>query len=149
MHSRLLLNLLAAVYWFDDAMQENMEARGFPRTSRAISFILLNIAQGEYRANKIAKNLGISRQAVSQMLRDLRRRGVLSIRIDPEDRRSRIVNFSPSFARQGKACAEILAKLETAIGRRVGFDDARAMRRALAADWGPIPRIAAPRTRAK
>jgi DNA-binding MarR family transcriptional regulator len=141
MHRQLLMNLLSAVYWFDDAVQANLEAQGFPRMSRAVSFILLNIAQGEHRAFNICKNLGISRQAVSQLLRGLRDRGLLSVRQDPEDRRSQIVDFSAKFAKQGAACAEILVQLETELGKRVGPDNLRVMRRALAADWGPPPTL--------
>jgi len=141
MHRNLLLDLLSAVYWFDDALQENMEAQGFSRMTRAISFLLLNIVQGEHRAINIARNLGISRQAVSEMLLGLRDRGVLEIREDPTDRRSRIVDFSPEFADQGAACGEILMKLESKLGRRIGFETLKALRVALAADWGPPPKL--------
>jgi DNA-binding MarR family transcriptional regulator len=141
MHGNLLLKLLGAVYWFDDALQDNLEAQGFPRLSRAISFILLNIAQGEHRAIKIARNLGITRQAVSLMLLGLRDRGVIDINEDPSDKRSQIVSFSPAFAKQGAACAEILVKLETELSRRVGADDFRVMKRVVTTDWGAIPML--------
>jgi DNA-binding MarR family transcriptional regulator len=141
MHRNLLLNLLGAVYWFDDALQDNMEAQGFSRTTRAISFILLNIAHGEHRAMNIARNLGISRQAVSAMLLGLRDRGMLDIREDPADRRSQIVEFSREFAKQGAACAEILAKLESEVARRIGRSRFKAMNQALAENWGSPPKL--------
>jgi DNA-binding MarR family transcriptional regulator len=139
MHGNLLMNLLAGVYWFTDAMQDNLEAQGFPRTSRAVAYVLLNIAQGEHRATKIAKNLGITRQAVSQVLLGLQERGMIDILEDPTDRRSQIVNFSPKFVKQGAACVEILTKLEAEIGKRIGMENLRVMRRALALDWGAPP----------
>ena len=139
MSGDLLLNLLKAMYWFFDAMQDNMEAQGFKRTTRAATFILLNVAQGEHRATKIARNLGISRQAVSQVLFGLKDRGMVEIREDPDDRRSQIVNFTPEFAEQGAACIEILAKLENEIGQRVGSDRLKVVRYALAEDWGKPP----------
>ena len=141
MHDNVLLNLLKCVYWFDDALQDNMSAQGFPRASRAISFILLNVAHGEYRATKIAKNLGISRQAVSQMLNELRDRGMLRMRVDPSDKRSQIVEFSPRFTKMGSACAEVLAQVEGQLARRIGLRSFEAMRRGLCADWGPPPMI--------
>jgi DNA-binding HxlR family transcriptional regulator len=141
MHDNVLLNLLKCVYWFDDALQENMSAQGFPRASRAISFILLNVAHGEYRATNIAKNLGISRQAVSQMLNELRDRGMLRMRVDPSDKRSQIVEFSPRFTKMGSACAEVLAQVEGALARRIGMGSFEAMRRGLCADWGRPPVI--------
>jgi DNA-binding MarR family transcriptional regulator len=141
MHDNVLLNLLKCVYWFDDALQDNLSAQGFPRASRAISFILLNVAHGEYRATKIAKNLGISRQAVSQMLNELRDRGMLRMRVDPSDKRGQIVEFSPRFTKMGSACAEVLAQLEGELARRIGVRSFEAMRRGLFADWGSPPMI--------
>lgn len=142
MHRNLLLNLLRAVYWYADAMQINMALQGYPRMSRAASFLLLNVAQGEHRAINIARNLGISRQAVSQMLTELCNRGVLTMREDPNSRRSRIVEFSAAFAVQGAVCAEVMAKLETEISRRVGSEDFKAMIQALASNWGAFPKFA-------
>jgi DNA-binding MarR family transcriptional regulator len=141
MHSNVLINLLKAVYWFDDALQDNMVAQGFPRGTRAISFILLNIAHGEHRATNIAKNLGVSRQAVSHMLIELRDRGMLKMRVDPTDKRSQIVDFSPRFIKMGSACAEILSQVELKLSRRIGAKAFATMRRALCADWGPGPLI--------
>jgi DNA-binding MarR family transcriptional regulator len=141
MHDNVLLNLLKCVYWFDDALQDNMSAQGFPRASRAIAFILLNVAYGEYRAAKIAKNLGTSRQAVSQMLNELRDRGMLRMRADPSDKRSQIVEFSPGFTKMGSACAEVLAQVEGQLARRIGMRSFQAMHRALCADWGSPPMI--------
>jgi DNA-binding MarR family transcriptional regulator len=139
MHSNVLINLLKAVYWFDDALQDNMVAQGFPRATRAISFILLNIAHGEHRATNIAKNLGVSRQAVSYMLIELRDRGMLKMRVDPTDKRSQIVDFSPRFIKMGSACAAILSQVELELGSRIGAKTFATMRRALCADWGPGP----------
>jgi DNA-binding MarR family transcriptional regulator len=144
MHRNLLLNLLRGVYWFDDALQENMELQGYAPTSRAISFILLNIAQGERRAINIARNLGVSRQAVSKMLIDLQRSGILEMREDPDDQRSKILEFSAKFAERGAACAEVLAQLEREVSRRIGRERFEAMYEALREDWGVWPKLASP-----
>lgn len=142
MHRNLLLNLLRAVYWYSEAVRINMAAEADLQVSKAASFLLLNIAQGEHRATNIARNLGVSRQAVGQMLTDLCNRGILTSREDPNNRRSRIVAFAPAFADRGGACAEIMLKLEYEISRRVGPDDFKAMARALSFDWGAYPTFA-------
>jgi DNA-binding MarR family transcriptional regulator len=139
MHPSLLLNMLRAVYWYCDALQDNLESQGHPRTTRAMAFVLLNIAQGEHRAINIARNLGISRQAVGQMLEELRSRDFITVREDPSNRRSRIVDFSPAFAEPGAACAEILAKLDAQVSRSVGKRNFESMAQALSRDWGPAP----------
>jgi DNA-binding MarR family transcriptional regulator len=141
MHENILLNLLKGVYWFDDALQDNLEAQGFPRASRAISFILLSVAQGEHHATKIARNLGISRQAVSQMLNELRSRGILVMTTDPSDKRSQVINFSPGVSRMGAACAEVLSQLEKELSGRIGVRGFELLRRTLSADWGAPPML--------
>ena len=140
MHRKLLLNMLRAVYWYCDALQDNLEAQGYRRTSRAMAFVMFNIAQGEHRASNIARNLGISRQAVGQMLTELKNRNVIAVCEDPDNRRSRIVDFTSEFAEEGAACAEILTKLDADISACVGKSDFQAMERALSKDWG-APRI--------
>ena len=136
MHRKLLLNMLRAVYWYCDALQDNLEAQGYRRTSRAMAFVLFNIAQGEHRASNIARNLGISRQAVGQMLTELKNRNVIAVCEDPGNRRSRIVDFTSEFAEEGAACAEILTKLDADVSACVGKGAFQAMERALSKDWG-------------
>jgi DNA-binding MarR family transcriptional regulator len=136
MHRQLLLNMLRAVYWYCDALQDNLEAQGYRRTSRAMAFVMFNIAQGEHRASNIARNLGISRQAVGQMLTELKNRNVIAVSEDPGNRRSRIVDFTSEFAEEGAACAEILTKLDADVSACVGNGDFRAMERALSKVWG-------------
>jgi DNA-binding MarR family transcriptional regulator len=136
MHSKLLLNMLRAVYWYCDALQDNLQAQGYRRTSRAMAFVLLNIAQGERRAINIARNLGISRQAVGQMLLELKNRNAIVMREDPDNRRSRIIDFTSEFAEEGAACAEILTKLDADVSACVGKRDFQAMERALTKEWG-------------
>ena len=136
MHRKLLLNMLRAVYWYCDALQDNLEAQGYRRTSRAMAFVMFNIAQGEHRASNIARNLGISRQAVGQMLTELKNRNVIAVSEDPCNRRSRIVDFTSEFAEEGAACAEILTKIDADVSACVGKSDFQAMERALSKDWG-------------
>jgi DNA-binding MarR family transcriptional regulator len=140
---RLMLDLLTAIYWLDDALQENLEATGFIRLSRAKSFIIANIALGERRATSIARNLGVSRQAVSLMLADLEQRGLITFERDPEDGRARVVVFTSSFRKQGDAARQILTDLEVEIGRRIGGDRLNLIRDVLRLDWGEHPRLPA------
>ncbi|RXT54251.1 MarR family winged helix-turn-helix transcriptional regulator [Bradyrhizobium betae] len=141
MSNFILKNLLKAAYWIDDAVQENMEAHGFPRVSRAVSWVLLNIAQGDQRQTDIARNLGISRQAVGKLLIELRHRGIVELQADPRDKRSRIVRFSKKHDDQKAACISILTALEVEIRARIGARVFDQMKRGLSADWGKAPRL--------
>lgn len=134
-------DLLNATYWFDDAFQVNLEAMGFERTSRAESFVLLNIAGGEQRAIEIARNLGMSRQAISQILQEFESRGWITVAPDPTDRRARIVGFSESFAERGEMCSQIINGIVRELEDRIGKPMVDAIRAAVGRRWGDPPRL--------
>ena len=56
----LMTDLLSAVYWFDDALQTGLAAKGWPGVSRFHSVVLGNIATGTQRAAAIARLLVLS-----------------------------------------------------------------------------------------
>lgn len=133
--------LLNATYWFDDAFQINSEAVGLARTSRMESFVIVHIAAGEQRAIEIAKNLGVSRQAISHILKAFEERGWITVREDPTDRRAHIVSFSESFAKRGDMCAQIVRGVVRELETRIGKSTVDVLRAALALDWGEPPQL--------
>lgn len=133
--------LLNATYWFDDAFQINSEAVGLERTSRMESFVIVHIAAGEQRAIEIAKNLGVSRQAISHIMKDFEERGWITVREDPTDRRAHIVSFSESFAKKGDMCAQIVRGIVRELEQRIGKQGVDMLRAALGADWGEPPQL--------
>lgn len=135
----IMVKMLTAVYWFEEALQANLAARRQKPLSRTQSFLVANIAAGERRASNIADNLGVSRQAISQMLADLEARGVITVSVDPDDRRARIVTFSPAARDLRDAARAILVAVEEVLEDRIGPRKVTGLRRALEADWGPPP----------
>lgn len=144
----LFLSMLQATYWFDDALQENLEASGIGRLTRAQSFVIANVAVGERHAIKIARNLGVTRQAISQILMELERQGYIATEPDPDNRRARLVRLSTSFEKHGAICARIFRGLEDELEARIGKGLVQSLRKAFAADWGDPPRLTDPRLRA-
>ena len=134
-----MMNLLAAVYWFDEALQARLEQLGYSDISRTQSLLLANIAGGERRAIRLARNLGVSRQAISQIVADLEKRKIVTLRTDPDDKRARIVDFHPDAAVLRSIASAILGDLEAIVADRIGKDRYEVMRQALAADWGEPP----------
>jgi len=137
----IFLGVLRAVYWFDDALQENLEAAGVGRLTRAQSLVIANVAGGEARAAKIARNLGVSRQAISQVLMELERQGYVAVKTDPHNRRARIIRLSTSFEKHGETCARIFRGLEKELAARIGKPLVESLREAFCTDWGPPPRL--------
>ncbi|HKT72664.1 MAG TPA: helix-turn-helix domain-containing protein [Steroidobacteraceae bacterium] len=137
----MVLGLMRGVYWFDDALQDALASKGV-RLTRAESFVIINLMLGERRAINIARKLGVSRQAISQILRGLEARGYVTITQDPTDPRARIASYSATFDPHAQMCAKIIRASERELARRIGKQAFAGLREALAADWGPSPKAA-------
>ena len=136
---QLLIALTKRMEWFRDALQQSLEPNGIDPFTPAQLLVISKIASGEHRAINIARGLGVSRQAVSQILAELERRGVVSVAKDSADGRSRVVKFRDQFEENGNACAWILDGLEDELGRRIGARRLAGLRDALDAGWGEPP----------
>lgn len=136
---RFYVNLLQAASWFDDAFGQNIEAAGFQRPTRAETYIFACMAAGKRQATEIARSLGVSRQAISQIIGNLERRGMVISEEDPNDRRARIVRFRVLSSEEGDLAAKILVGIVELLERRVGKEAVDMLRKALAADWGQPP----------
>lgn len=144
----MVLGLMRGVYWFDDALQDALAAQGV-RLTRAESFVIINLMLGERRAINIAKKLGVSRQAISQILQGLETRGYVTVTQDPTDPRARIASYSATFDPHAEMCAKIIRASERELERRIGKQTFAGLRKALAADWGPSPKVAETSTSAR
>src|SRR5208283_1781483 len=133
----LFMDLLKSLYWFDNALQSGLKKSGFEAVTRAQSLILLNVMVGERRAARLATNLGVSRQAMSQMLAEMEKRGLITFTADHDDKRAQIVLFSPESRDIRNSALRILARLERELETRIGAKNVNALRKALGSDWGP------------
>ena len=113
----LMMNLLSALYWFDEALQAALKEAGIPNVSRAQSMLIANISAGEHRATRIARNLGVTRQAISLMLSELETRGSVELFPDPDDGRARLVRFAEEENDTRRAAAKALHYLELKLVR--------------------------------
>lgn len=140
----MMIRLLMGVYWFDEALQSALKAAGWPPISRTQSLLFANISAGEHRPARLAANLGVSRQSMSQMLADLAARGYVRVEPDPDDRRAQIVTFGEQVGPLRTAASSVLRDLEVELRGRIGDDAFQALSRGLAAEWGNTPEVSAP-----
>ncbi|MDR5730258.1 MAG: MarR family transcriptional regulator [Terriglobia bacterium] len=133
----LMREALRAFYWLDDSLQAVFAEHGWPKQSHAQSMVVLALGEGIDRPIDIARRLGISRQAVHQMLTIMSERGMVVITQDPNDRRNSIVDFSPSAKEIRKKANTIMLQLERRVSQRLGHATFEALVDALNADWGP------------
>lgn len=136
MDSPLALDLLLRSNWFSDAIAEGLQARGFEPLSRSQAFVMTQIQEGPQRPAVLARRLGVTRQAVQQLLRPLVERDLVEIGPDPDDRRATLVHATAASIEFGMAAAAEHAELERRLEARIGRHDLDALRRILTSDWG-------------
>lgn len=131
------LQLERAVEWFIQSVQLSGSALGLPTLTTAQSLLLGHVAMGEHRPARLARSMGMSRQAVSVLVAQFVRAGVLTTKPDPEDGRAVWVDFAPRHLAQRDAVVRILCEVERRLGEIIGEDRLAVLRQALAMDWGP------------
>lgn len=136
---RLNWQLLRASIWIDRGLQKNMQARGWPQFSRTESQILLLTAVGIARPIEMARNLGLTRQAINQAIAQLIEKGVVKLEQDSRDKRCKIVMFAPESAAMRKDARVILQRLEAELERRSGRASVDCLRDMANWDWSNPP----------
>ena len=141
----LMAGLLQAFYWMDEGLQNHLRAAGLPEVTRTQSMIMTNISCGVTRPAELARRLGISRQAVQQLLADMQERKLIVLKPDPDDARAKVVRYNPRGEALGRVTMLALERIDAAIEARLGARALSELRRVLlAGDWGP-PVVAGPK----
>ena len=135
--SLLILDLMRAFYWFDEQLRARLEQRGWTGITRSQSLVLSNVANGVTRPSRIAENLGVSRQAMSQLLAEMAARGLIDLVPDSTDRRAQRVISSAAGSAIREAARTTLRELEGELEAKVGGAAMTSLRKALDAVPGP------------
>jgi DNA-binding MarR family transcriptional regulator len=83
------------------------------------------------RPSEVAADVQISKQRVNDLLRDLERLGYLSLEIDSNDSRARIIRLSQRGRRLHKTAVGIHARIEAEWSQAIGQQRYQQVRRAL------------------
>ena len=134
----LMRGLLHAYYWCDESLQNSMRKAGLPPLSRTKSMIMVNISDGITRPSDLARNIGISRQAIQQTLVEMEKSGLITLAPDPADGRAKIVKFSRRGTGIGKIAFDALDEIEAELSRRLGVRAVKQVKDLLFRDWGPV-----------
>ena len=140
-----MAGLLQAFYWMDEGLQSHFRAAGLPEVTRTQSMLMTNVSCGITRPAELARRLGISRQAVQQLLADMQERKLVVLKPDPADARAKVVRFNQRGQALGRVTMLALERIDDAIEARLGAGALACLRRVLLGrDWGP-PVTASPR----
>jgi DNA-binding MarR family transcriptional regulator len=132
----LIVPLLQAFFWFDDGLQSYLQARGWDQVTRPQSMIMANVVIGVHKPSDIARNLGISRQAVHTTINQMVVMGMLELRDDNNDRRAKIVAVSEKGREMGRDADKAMAAMSAELRRRIGTRNVDNLIKAFSAEWG-------------
>jgi DNA-binding MarR family transcriptional regulator len=132
----LIVPLLQAFIWFDDGLQAYLQARGWNEVTRSQSMVMANVVVGMNKPSDIARNLGISRQAVHTTIAQMVELGMLAIEDDPNDRRGKLVVVSDKGREMGRDADAAMAAMTAELRHRIGSKNVDNLIRAFGADWG-------------
>ena len=134
--NQLIIALFQRFCWLDEGLQARLHDHGWPDVNRPQSMVMTNIVSGIVRPSDIARNLGVSRQAIHSTIGQMVKLGIVQLEVDPEDRRHMIVSLTGLGARMRKDAQRSMDALTAQIAARLGEDRFDALLAALEADWG-------------
>jgi len=132
-----LLQLLERGHtWFQEGLLAACRARGWRSLGRADLRLLANLNCGTTYSSELARRLGVSRQAVGKLVKNLVKEGLVKLETDPDQRNmKRIVITSEGGKWIDEAVGE-LDRMERSLAERLGEEKLAVLREALEADWG-------------
>jgi DNA-binding MarR family transcriptional regulator len=127
---------LRAFYWLDESLQNLLEQDGWSRASHTQTMIILAVGEGISRPSDLARHLGISRQAIHQVIGELMRKGLVTLEDDPDNKRSKIVRFSPKAVKIRQSAIKAVNAIEREVAHRLGQKTYLGLTAGLSKNWG-------------
>ena len=134
--ARLLLNRFR---WFDNALRSTLAREMGASVTSAQSLLFAELPLEGARQTELARSLGVSRQAVNDLVQGSQRQGLVELVTDPTSARSKLVQPTAKGRRSVAIALSSFAASESALRAQVGDRHVDALRAALAAEWGPSP----------
>ena len=117
------------------AMQADMvrsaHARGHPQIKQAHNLVFGFLTAGGARASDLAARAGITRQSMGEIVRDMVSLGILTMEPDPDDRRAKLVNYTPEGLEIATGGFHHILDLEKRFTEEFGADGYERVRDAL------------------
>ena len=134
--NQLIIALFQRFCWLDEGLQARLRSRGWPEVSRPQSMIMTYIVTGVVRPSDIARNMGLSRQAIHKTINQMVGLGIVQLAPDPEDRRHMIVSLTEFGAQMRQDAQRAMDGLGEQVAEKLGQENFDALLTALEADWG-------------
>jgi DNA-binding MarR family transcriptional regulator len=113
------------------AMMAKVVACGYKDMTPAFATIIPLLDANGVRATVLAQRSGVTKQAVSQLVRELKTRGYVEQVTDPTDTRAKMVRLTKRGAELRAACAGVRKELNAAALKSLGKTRLARLRRDL------------------
>ncbi|GAA3124148.1 MarR family winged helix-turn-helix transcriptional regulator [Streptomyces echinatus] len=132
--------LLAAAGDLVQRIHDGVTARGFTDLRPAHGFAFARLAPDGATVTDLAVHLGVTKQAASQLVDEIVRKGYAERRPHPEDARARLIVLTGRGRACTRAAEEAAAEVVGGWAELLGEGEVRALRERLAriAPYGPI-----------
>jgi DNA-binding MarR family transcriptional regulator len=131
------LALLKYFYWIEIGIRSYLRSRDNLELSRSEGLVIATVMLGYQRPSDIARQLGVSRQAIHVTIGQMKKKGFVDLAPDPHDGRIKQVVLTPLAAQMNADGVVAMDHLWQELGRRVGKADLNRLAKVLRADWGP------------
>ena len=113
------------------AVVAKLGRRGYVDFPFASASLLWLLDEGGTRSTLLAQRAGVTKQAMSQLVRLMELQGYLEQIVDPNDARAKVVRMTERGEAVKTACVEVREELNRQIAHTIGVAHAREMERYL------------------
>jgi DNA-binding MarR family transcriptional regulator len=124
------------------AVTARLAQRGYDDFPFASASLLWLMDEGGTRSTVLAQRSGVTKQAMSQLVRLMERQGYLEQVPDPTDTRAKVVRMTGRGEAVKIACVEVREELNRKVARKLGMDEAALLEANLDATAGLFGEIA-------
>jgi DNA-binding MarR family transcriptional regulator len=114
-----------------DQLHEELAAAGFGGVRSAFGPVLRALRADDSTVVTLARELGVTKQAVARVVEDMRAQGLVSQRVDPADGRVRLLALTPRGRKLVETAIEIGGRFESALAAELGEPRTRQLRAGL------------------
>lgn len=128
--------ILAAQSWFERALTPFLQNEGRKCLGYADLKLLANLNCGTTYASELARRMGVSRQAVNKLTKNLVEAGMIRLEVVPGKSNTKWIVLTDGGVEIIQEIVAELNRMEALLGARIGVNEVAALRKALEADWG-------------
>ncbi|GAA3311516.1 MarR family winged helix-turn-helix transcriptional regulator [Streptomyces cinereospinus] len=123
--------------WFTDRLNATVAEGGEPGISAAAAMVVSYLHPEGSRPAEIARAMGVSRQHIHTVSRELTDAGILATQPDPASRRDRLLVPTPAGEQRRRRALAQLANLEVELAQRLDPGEIDQLRELLTRLWSP------------